>query len=334
MNNIDGFSLVELMIAMALSLVLMTGVLELFNRHKDVFDLIQSANELQENGRVSVGLMVASIRMADHWSGVAAEEVEFGVSTLSSSPGACNAAWVFSRAEGIKGYEGNETISDVTDLPIGCIKPEEYVASSDLLMLRYADGRALINDTEIAQTRNLKQYFVRVTSGMSAYVFNGASSAQAISNIPFKLGTYNMPYRSELYFLRPCSHKPNGRCIEGLPTLTRLTLKGDRFTQQALVEGIEQLQFSYGVDQNGDHKIDSYQTASAVEDWKGVMSVRLSLIARSLKQDESVDELGKEYLMEGDMAETGSGYIVNIAGKHYRRKLYQREVYIRNRGQS
>jgi type IV pilus assembly protein PilW len=334
MNKCQGFSLVELMIAMGLSLILMMGILELFNNQKQSFEFIHSSNELQENGRVSGALIAESLRMADHWAGVAAESVEFGDTPLSSSPGACTAAWVFNSTEAVRGYEGESTIGHVNNFPNGCIAPEEYVENSDLLMLRYADGRLLTNDVEISSARNAKQYFVRVTTGLSAYVFNGSDSALAISNIPPINGTYNMRYRAELYFLRPCSNKVNGNCSDSLPTLTRLTLNGNKFTQQALVEGIEQLQFSYGIDQDGDQDIDQYQSAHAVSDWEGVISVRMSLIARSLKADAKLDESGKEYLMEGDMEEAGSAYVVSISDKRFRRKQYQREVYIRNRGKS
>jgi len=334
MNKYQGFSLVELMIAMGLSLVLMVGILEAFNSHKKSYDLIQSSNELQENGRVSGALIAESLRMADHWAGVAAEDVEFGHMILTSSPGACNATWVFNSTEAVRGYEGESTIENVNGFPIACIEPEEYVENSDLLMLRYADGRLLTNDVDISHDRNSKQYFVRVTTGFSAYVFNGANNHVAVSKVPAENGTYNMRYRAELYFLRPCSNKVNGNCLDGLPTLTRLTLNGNKFTQQALVEGIEQLQFSYGVDQNDNQEIDHYLTANAVSDWRAVISVRLSLIARSLKEDASLDESGKEYLMDGDMEALGSGYVVSFSDKRFRRKLYQREVYIRNRGKS
>jgi hypothetical protein len=272
--------------------------------------------------------------MADHWAGVAAKDVELGGTSLSSSPGACTAAWVFNSEEAVRGYEGELTIGNVDNFPNGCIESQEYVGNSDLLMLRFADGRMLTSDADISSARNAKQYFVRVTTGLSAYVFNGSDSAQAISNIPPINGTYNMRYRAELYFLRPCSNKVNGKCIDGLPTLTRLTLNGNKFTQQALVEGIEQLQFSYGVDQNGDREINLYQTASAVSDWESVISVRMSLIARSLTADANLDESGTEYLMEGGMVEAGSAYVVSTSDKYFRRKHYQREVFIRNRGES
>jgi len=334
MNKYQGFSLVELLIAMGLSLILMVGVLEVFNSHKQSFELIHGSNERQENGRVSGSLIAESLRMADHWAGVAAEAVEFGNTSLVSSPGNCNAAWVFDNTEAVRGYDGESTIGAVNGFPAECNDSDEYVENSDLLMLRYADGRSLTNDVDISHTRNSKQYFVRVTTGLLAYVFNGSDSAQAISKVPAANGTYNMRYRAELYFLRPCSNKVGGRCVDGLPTLIRLTLNGNKFTQQALVEGIEQLQFSYGVDQNSDQEIDGYQSANSVTDWGTVISVRLSLIARSLKADANLDETGKEYLMEGDMAEPGSGYAVSASDKRFRRKLYQREVYIRNRGKS
>ena len=332
MKSPKGFTLVELMIVMALSLMLMVGILELFSSHKQSFELIHGANTQQENARVSGALIAASLRMADHWAGVSAEDVEFGDTSLASSLGECDAAWIFNSAEAVRGYDGGSTISNVNDFPVGCIEPDNYVENSDLLMLRYADGRTLASDVDIAHRRHSKQYFVRVAAGISAYVFNGANSAQAVLKSPPVNGTYNMPYRAELYFLRPCSHKVNGDCLYGLPTLTRLTLNGNKFSQQALIEGIEQLQFSYGVDLSDNQEIDDYKPANAVSDWGKVISVRLSLISRSLNKDQSFDELGKEYLMEGDMAEAGSGYVVSLPDKNFRRKHYQREVFIRNRG--
>jgi prepilin-type N-terminal cleavage/methylation domain-containing protein len=330
----QGFSLIELMIAMGLSLVLLMGVLEVFNRHKQSFELIHGLSDLQENGRVSVALIAESLRMADHWAGVHSDRVEFGNTLLTSSTGGCNAAWVFNSAEAVRGYEGASTINSVNDFPAACIDQSDYVEKSDLLMLRYADGRTLSRDDEISSNRNAKQHFVRVTTGLEAYVFNGNNSPLALSKIPSLGNTYNMAYRAELYFLRPCSNKVSGRCRDGLPTLVRLALSGNRLTQQALVEGVEQLQFSYGVDQNEDKEVDRYQTASAVTDWDDVISVRLSLIVRGFKKDIGLDESGKEYLMEGDMGDVGSGYVVGQADKQFRRKLYQREVYIRNRGRS
>ena len=334
MKKYQGFSLVELMVVMGLGLILLTGIVEIFNRHQKSFGMIHGLNELQENGRVSASLIAESLRMADHWAGVPRDSVEFGSTTLASSTGGCDEAWVFKSDEAVRGYEGASSINNVTAFPTACIDQGDYVEQSDLLMLRYADGRSLSGDSDIVHSRNSKQHFVRVTAGIDAYVFNGANSQLALSKIPSLGSTYNMAYRAELYFLRPCSNKVNRRCRYGLPTLVRLALSGNRFTQQALVEGVEQLQFSYGIDANEDKEVDRYQTASAVTDWESVISVRLSLLVRNLERDIELDESGKEYLMDGDMENQGSGYVVRLADKQFRRKLYQREIFIRNRGRS
>jgi len=194
---------------------------------------------------------------------------------------------------------------------------------SDALVVRYADAGTLYSDTDIASTSspdNSDNYFVRIAVGQSAYVFKGANSSAAITALPAEAGTYNMMYRTELYFLRPCSIKNSGSCIDDIPTLVRLTLKGNKFSQEALVEGVEQLQFEYGVDSDADNSVDVFQTASAVIDWSQVLTVRASLIARALSKDSSLDETDKEYLMVGDMAVALSGYKVAAADKNYRRK--------------
>ena len=326
-----GLSLIELLIAMALSLVLMLGILQLFSSNQKSFALMRDMGELQENGRIAISLIAESVRTADHWGGLDARQVDIGVMALSASPGNCTAAWVLNRLEGVRGYDGEMTVGDIADLPVDCISKNDYVEKSDLLMLRYADGRKLASDAEVALSRRKKHYFVRLTTGLSAYVFKGLNSDEAIAEIPSIAGTYNMAYRAELYFLRPCNIKVRSKCQAGLPTLMRLTLSGDKFIQQALVEGVEQLQFDYGVDTNGDKKVDVYQRANVVVDWTSVMSVRINLISRSLDIDTAINELGREYLMLGDMAQAGKGHIISTENKNYHHKQYQREIYIRNR---
>jgi type IV pilus assembly protein PilW len=58
-----------------------------------------------------------------------------------------------------------------------------------------------------------------------------------------------------------------------------------------LVEGVEDMQLSYGVDTTGDLAVDSYQTAAAVADWSTVLSVRIQLTLYGL-EDNVVGEDG------------------------------------------
>ncbi len=330
MNRQLGLSLIELMVAMALSLILMAGVIQIFISNKQAFDITQDLSEMQENGRVGLSFISESLRMADHWGGVDASDVGFGTTALTTAPGSCNAAWIFDTDETVRGYEGAANPSSVTGLPSNCIAATDYVPNTDILVVRYADGRDLLSNAEIAADTNSN--FARVSVGQNVSIFSGANAAGAIAAIPDDDGVYNMPYRTEMYFVRPCSIKNSaGNCVDSIPTLVRLTLEGDAFSQQALVEGVEQLQLDYGVDTDGDLGVDQYDTASAVADWDEVISARISLVARASSQDFSIDQEGEEILLVGDMASTGSGYTVAAADRHFRRKLYEREIHIRNR---
>ncbi|MFV1873688.1 MAG: PilW family protein [Oleiphilus sp.] len=331
-----GLSMVELIVAMALSLILMLGVIQIFISNKKTFEINHDLSLMQESGRVALDLMTGGIRMADHWVGVEAESVQFGTTSLSTAPSGCGASQVFDTEYVLRGYEGASSLNSVANFPSNCIPASDYVPDTDIIFVKYADGRTLTNDTGIADAANNTTYYVRALEGQSAYVFKGSDSATAIAQIPAEEAVFNMEYGTELFFLRKCSVKVADDCKDELPTLVRLALTGDKFEQEALIEGVEQLQLEYGIDNDDDYAIDEYQPASAIantpEAWADVLSVKISLISRSTDQDFSLDEQGKEYLMAGDKSVSGSGYVVGEDDKHFRRKLYQREVFVRNRG--
>jgi prepilin-type N-terminal cleavage/methylation domain-containing protein len=331
-----GVSLVELMIALTLSAILIAGVIQVFASNKKSFEITTDLGLMQESGRIGTAVIAGSVRMAGHWGGVQPDQVK-QISNGVTGPGGCNAAWVLATGEPVRGYEGAASIGDVvtdSDLPAGCIASGDYIPDTDLLVVRYADAYELFDDATLAETGNADRFFSRVSVGQQATLFQGSDSSSAVSAIADDDGVYNFGYRTELYFLRPCSIKTDGACTDGIPTLTRLTLSGDQFVQQALVEGVEQMQFEYGTDEDGNHTVDRYQTASDLshsDDWLQVISVRISLITRASALDLGINEQGTEYLLVGDMASAGSGYVVAAADRHYRRKQYTREINLRNR---
>lgn len=79
-------------------------------------------------------------------------------------------------------------------------------------------------------------------------------------------------YSSTLYFL--------GSNPDGVPALYQLTQDGSNTsTPQELVDGISRMTLRYGVDNNSDGQVDSYEQASAVTNWNDVLSVQINLLA-------------------------------------------------------
>src|SRR5690606_4166664 len=66
MKKQQGLSLIELMIAIALGLVLMLGVIQMFLSSREVFSTQQAMSRIQETGRLSIEFMANDIRMAGY----------------------------------------------------------------------------------------------------------------------------------------------------------------------------------------------------------------------------------------------------------------------------
>lgn len=329
MGHEKGLSLIELMIALALSSFLMLGVYKVFDLHQRGFQLIVDLNDREDNAQLALNLLSSAISMSGHWGGVDSSKVHVDTVHLSATPGACQSQWIFDVTTGLKGLEGASSVSQIHDLPAQCIQQGEYIESSDMLAVRFADSRQYFSDQEIDNKRYTRHVFMRSQAGQAAMLFQGKRAHTAIAALPDTGFHYNMPFSSSLYFLKPC--KLNSlACDQTETVLTRLSLSGDRYVQQSLVEGIQQLQFEYGVDDNGDRWVDRYLNAKEVTDWQRVKSVRIFLLARSRMRDTSLDESGQIYLMNSDASPLKAHYRVPAKGRYYRYKLYQRDVVLKN----
>ena len=62
-----GFSIVELMIAITLSLLLGIGIFQVFTSNQESARLTQALVEVQDTGRLSLDLIARDIRNAGYW---------------------------------------------------------------------------------------------------------------------------------------------------------------------------------------------------------------------------------------------------------------------------
>ena len=63
----QGLSLVELLIALVLGLVLMSGVIQVFITTKQAYNLNEEMTWIQENARFSMGFLSEDLRMAGYY---------------------------------------------------------------------------------------------------------------------------------------------------------------------------------------------------------------------------------------------------------------------------
>lgn len=352
LNRQTGVTLVEIMIAITVGLILSAGLVQVFTSSKQAYKMQDSLGLLQENGRFALNTLTRAAHMADHWGGIDPEDVQAGsVAGNITGVGDCDGAWVADTNTGVRGYEGAATIGAVADFPTSCIADSDYVPHSDILVVRYADAET------VPAANNATTVFVRSAVGNVGTLMLGTGTIP--TSLPNQDGTYNFVYKTDIFYLRTCSAKTNGSCNDSVPTLVRLTLRGDtanapEMVEEELAENIEQLQFIYGrdmrsnkdtnsdgtvdasdVNTGSDGDVDRYDNASVTATnglsttdwWSKVVSVRVSLLARSKDQDSNVTDSNTYDLL-------GYSYSVPSADQKYRRKQYTRLIQIRNRNRS
>ncbi len=342
-----GLTLVEILVALAVSLFLLAGTISVFVSNKQAFRMQEDSNFLQENARFVMDFLGRSIRMADHWGGVESSDIDVNSALSLTGSGGCNQAWLTDFDYGIQGFDGDDTIGDVTQFPGNCIAATDYVPGTDILVVRYADSEAAGNG----------DVFLRSAVSRRAVLGTAPDTGDLPTyNLSAQDGTLNNTYRVEVWFLRPCSNRAGGTSAtacdgaddrvtptpRSIPTLTRLTLVGTTLTQQAMLEGIEQLQFEYGRDLDGDGSVDRFDTADTLNvsangqrraAWKQVISVRVALLARSAEFDTGTRDTGTYYL-SGDKGAQSGGITISDSAVNYLRKEYQQTLQIRNRVRS
>lgn len=287
-----GFSLIELMIALLLGVLVVAGLINVLIANRQAYHLQEANNSNQQNLRFAMDSIGWSLRMADFWGGVSAANIT-GAPTVTGGSG-CDAAWAIAVVDGVFGYDGS---SGTGVFPLAtCIPTADYVSGSDVLVVRYADTDALPANSGTTGLASSKVY-LQAQTGNRGILFTGARPAD-LPNSTQGVSTY--PYAVEMYYLRPCSDPSGGtdasHCDAGddngspTPTLMRMHLDDTgTLVSEPVVEGIEQLQFEYGVSTTPDSPLPAqYVNASAVTDWSQVIAVRIGYVVRAQTRDTRV----------------------------------------------
>ena len=313
-----GMSLVEVMVAITVGLILVAGLVQFFVGNKRSYQVLESINGLQENGRYALRIISESLHMADHWGGVKSDSVSGNPIVVGI--GGCDDAWILKASEGLMAFDG----AAAPPLPAGCVSAANYLPNTDVFVVRHAGGEYFTGATANASGNAI---WLNATVGANAEISDGAS-------VPGDtLGVYNYPYKVSAYYIRPCSNpQPAGAdCTAAddggnpIPTLVRLNLVGNVLEEQSLVSGVEQMQLEYGVDTNADGNTDFYGNATQLtaEEWGNVVSTRIGIVFRTNKRGTLKDI--NTYTLPG-----GFSYTPSANDQMYARKMFTRVIQIRN----
>ena len=349
-----GFSMVEMMVALVITLILLAGIGQIFLSSKKSFVIQNTLGRIQENGRYAMDVLVSDLRRAGYWGGNSDINSIIGSSGIhSAATEACatggESNWARMLGSSIYGLDlsGSEKPSD-TGNDYSCIKDAgatPYVRG-DVLMVRYAHASAIGSITkplpcnQPAPNTTIKdcypnEYFLR-SSLFSGRLFKGVDSEDTSNDLDAPaLRTAELV--AHAYYIGTSSNASACPADGAVPSLYRVNLVNGVFTVAEIAYGVDNLQVKYGVDtSNDDNVVDRYYDANEIDsndtakpDWEDVVTARIWLLVRA-ECPETGYTNDNTYTMGYNT--TTEGYTpADTANRGYRRKLYTSTVKLRNR---
>jgi type IV pilus assembly protein PilW len=328
-----GFTLVELMVALAIASVLLLALTAMFVGTSMSRNELDKSSRQIEGGRYAVQVLSDELHHAG-WFGVLANAPTLPGSVTSLPDPCSNTLATVQNSIGLplQGYAGGASA------PLSCLNAASgYKPNTAVVVVRRAD-------TSIAATAPTSPYFNMQTSGCAgdsiAYVFDSYANAGNFTlhsnSSPGCLPLISAPTAKitpvyiRIFYISTCSQSDcTASGADSVPTLKRIDLTATGTTAPvAIIDGIENMQFEYGIDTAGsDGTPDSYTSTPTFSagggQWINVMAVRVHLLARNIDTTPGYSDV-KTYTL-GATTFTPSG-----SETSYRRHAYSVLVRLNN----
>ena len=338
-----GFSIPELLVSVTMGLFIVIAMVTLFLHNSRAQAEIERANVQIESGRYAVDLLANDLRNAGFYG-------EFDPSQLpdpAAVPDPCAATVAALKAMlplHVQGFDDDETlpscVSDVmphTALIVvrhtrACVSGDPNCSANDpagpLFQASLCNNASELDSANPADWYALDVDPAQLTRHQRDCTTAAGSGTLAVTR----------RFQTHIYFVAQ-----NDQPGDGIPTLKRAELRYidghlgfDSIVP--LVEGVENLQFEYGIDTHNDGTIGLYtsapggangctEPACAAANWRNVVAVRVHVLARSPSKTPGHVDTNKYDLGTGA---DGNARIVGPSNDAYKRHVFQTLVMLAN----
>jgi len=304
-----GFSMVELLVAMVVGLIIVSGAFSLHSGTRKT----QAVNEMQmdmiADARFAIEMISYDLRHAGMYGGTNKDGLIDCRSTDASCTGVapaavandCSTGWAYNLSQPVF------AINDTAGNPYSgsCIPSSEgYQANTDILEIRYADSNFLSSITGLPKALTNGQVYVR-SNFASGRIFTGTTQPVIGKHDSDTNITQNYILHAFAYYVSDHTDSAG----DGIPSLRRASLvNGPAVQTQTLISGVADLQVQFGENTDGDpnNTIERYVDPGAVTDWTQVYAAKIWLLMRSDKRQIGVDTT-KSFSIAGAPAATFGG---------------------------
>lgn len=307
-RSCKGFSIVELMVALAIGSLLLLALATLFINTSSARAEIDRASRQIESGRYAMQILSDEIRHAGYYGPLI--NAPTNTASITTLPDPCSTTLSDIQNDAflpLQGYAGAATAAAIDPGKLACITAAAgYKPNTGVLVVRRADTTiATAPGSPTASAFNIQVSgcagdpvaYILNTDAAGPYTLhsNGAPGCTPITSAP--VATLS-PFYTRIYYISTCSGTDcSAAGADTVPTLKRIDIRPSTAVPSTvitpIVDGIENLQFDYGVDNapaTRDGIPDVYTntsahtatTPSSIAEWQDVMTVRVYLLARNI----------------------------------------------------
>lgn len=298
-----GFSMVELLVAMVVGLIIITGIFSLHAITRKTQQSSEAQMDMVADARFAIEMIAYDLRHAGMWGGTNKD----GVIACRSTDTVCAAsadvlpAATNDCAGGDWYHNLSQPIFATNNAnPYGgtCIDTttEEYKAVTDVLEIRYADSNP--HGGLVAGQAYVRSNFING----KAFVGTAAPLLPAYDIGPLDPITRDYVLHAYAYYVSDFTDTSG----DGIPSLRRVALvNGPQLQNQTLISGVTDFQVQIGIDAVGnDQVVDRYVDPNLVTDWSSVYAAKIWLLMRTDAKQDNVAT--KTFTMAGTAATYGA----------------------------
>lgn len=332
----QGFSLLEIFIALSIGLVLFAGVLSVFVGLRTTVSETSSYGEMQENGRFAINVLTDDFLRQGFWGDLPSA---MDAAILENNPpvaaGDCSVAGTnngsFPQVIGHFRTIWGATLASASAM--NCIT--DAIPGSDLILVKRVISQPIAQPV-VAASLDANRYYL-MSSVNSADIFAGNGVIPTIAN------SQVWEYQNHIYYLKNDNQGSNTVPVLMQGRLTNSATQAINF--QPLIDGIEVIRFWYGIDSDTDADTNDYDTGAGPGDgiidafiparnmtqalWDNqgsrILAVKMFILVRDILPDAKYTNNNTYQLGGSNAADQFSP-----GGDHYRRLLFTSTVSLQN----
>ncbi len=277
----SGFSVVEIMIAMLLSMALAAGIISVFVNNSYSFKQDENISRMQDDARHALREIAFDLSMAGYYAdlhvpGSISYDGDLSIGADCGPAGEIN--WMYRAVEVGSGDSLSITaIDNATNSAAmaahSCFVGGELLDNTDIVSIKRVEGaEADVLSSDAAYLR---------TNGTVGVLFSGV--APTASPVTVVEPRADWTFHPSIYYIRQFANAPG----DNIPTLCRKVLRGagPSMITECLATGIENLQIEYGVDTTENGQPNLYVTNPTVAQMQTAITARIFLVARTTEID-------------------------------------------------